>query len=96
LQTFSISQITENFARFKPIQEKQGESISQFGKGCKIKQDTKISDKYQIFNPNKSTNQSTDSGQECMKDRLGKTEQKRVEITKEGDQRSYFKGHEAL
>jgi hypothetical protein len=96
LQTFSISQITKNFARFKPNQEKQGESISQFGKGCKLKQDNKRSDKYQIFNPNKSTIQSTDSGKESLQDRLGKTEQKRAEITKEGDQRSCFQGHRAL
>ena len=78
LQTFSISQITKNFARFKPNQEKQGESISQLGKGCKIKKDNKISDKYQIFNPNKATSQCIESRQKNSNKGLGKAEQKRA------------------
>jgi hypothetical protein len=56
----------------------------------------KISDKYQIFNPNKSTIQSIDFGKEYLQDRLGKPEQKREEIAKEGDQRSCFQGPRAL
>jgi hypothetical protein len=73
LQTFSIGQITRNFARSKPNQEKQGESILQFGKGCKLKQDKKISDKYQNVNPNKATRQSTDFGQNTFNKGLRKT-----------------------
>jgi hypothetical protein len=54
LQTFSISQITRNFARLKPNQEKQGESILQFGKGCKLKQDNEKSDKEPYPQPKQS------------------------------------------
>jgi hypothetical protein len=48
------------------------------------------------INPNKATIQSTYSWKKSLQDRLGKTEQKRVEITKKGDQRSCFQGNRVL
>jgi hypothetical protein len=59
----------------------------------KDKKYNKRSDKYQIFNPNKSRSQSIDSKKKSLQDRLGKTEQKREEINKKGDQRSCFQGY---